>query len=273
MAAVHLEDIVCRCLDHLLAFGEDDCLQNVYELGNVGHLYALAVLVEDVEVDAGDECISDSILLIEEARVGSFFNVVPCAPLIDHETDPAVRIVSVHDGRMLLNELFHRKCLGESHVPFFVVKARSASLVIPVVRKCVIVERQAVHVAEVLRECSLLSEALAKKCLGPVIVFIGRTYGKFLDLLVLIVVLNKCLVLLIEVSVVLGDHVAAAAPCLVAYCKVVNCPGLLPAIGSSEVCHWRYTVKGHILYPFAHLSDCATADITVNVCLASELLS
>ena len=110
------------------------------------------MLVEDIEVDACDECITDSILLIEEARVGAFLNVIPCAPFVNHETDPAVRIVSVHDGRMLLDELFHCESLGKSHVPLFVIELSSRTLVIPVVRECVIVERKAVHITEVLRE-------------------------------------------------------------------------------------------------------------------------
>ena len=109
------------------------------------------MLIEYVEVDAGDERISDRILLIEEAGVGSFFNVIPSTPFVDHETDPAVRVISVHDRRVLLNELFHIKCLGKSHVPLFVIEACGTSLMIPVVRNGVVMERKAVHVTEVLR--------------------------------------------------------------------------------------------------------------------------
>ena len=233
MAAEHLEYIVCRGLDHLVAFSKDNCLKNVYELCDVGHLYTLAVLIEDIEVDACDERVTDSVLLVKEARIGAFLNVIPCTPFVDHKTDPAVRVISVHDGGMLLDEFLHGESFRERHIPLFVVEFSGRTLVIPVVRECVIVECEAVHIAEVLRVCALLSEALTKHCLRPVIVLVCRAYSKLLDLLVGIELLNKSLVMLIEICVVFRNHVAAAAPCLVADCEIVDRPGLLPAVGSS----------------------------------------
>ena len=191
------------------------------------------MLVEDVEIDACNERIADSVLLIEEARVGAFLNVVPCAPLVNHETDPAVRVISVHDGGMFLDELFHGESFRERHIPLFVIKLCGRALVIPIVRERVVMEREAVHVTEVLRECALLSEALAEHRLSPVVVLIRRTYRELLDLLVGIVLLNECLIVLVEVCVVLGNHVSAASPCLVANCEIVDRPGLLPAVSSS----------------------------------------
>ena len=233
MAAEHLEYIVCRCLDHLIAFSKDNCLKNVYELGDVGHLYTLAVLVEDIEVDACDERVADRVLLIKEARIGAFLNVIPCAPLVNHEADPAVRVISVHDGGMLLDEFFHGECFRERHIPLFVIELSGRTLVIPIVGKRVIVERKAVHVTEVLRVCALLSEAFTEHCLCPVIVLVCRAYSKLLDLLVRIKLLYKSLIVLIEICVVLRDHVAAASPCLVADSEIIYCPGLLAAVGSS----------------------------------------
>ena len=191
------------------------------------------MLVEDVEVDACDERVADRVLLIKEARIGAFLNVIPCAPLVNHEADPAVRIISVHDGGMLLDEFFHCESFRERHIPLFVVEFSGRTLVIPVVRECVIVECETVHIAKVLRVCALLSEAFTEHCLCPVIVLVCRAYSKLLDLLVRIKLLNKSLIVLIEICVVLRDHVSAAAPCLVADCEIVDCPGLLPAVSSS----------------------------------------
>ena len=160
MAAVHLEYMVCRRLYHLLAFCQDHCLENVYELGDVGHLDSLAVLVEDVEVDACDQGIADSVLLIQEPGIRAGLDIVPCAPFVYHQADPAFGIVSVHYRGVLLDEFLHREGLGEGHVPLLVVELGRRTLGIPVVGERVVVEGQAVHVTEVLGEGSLLPEAL-----------------------------------------------------------------------------------------------------------------
>ena len=97
MAGEHLEHMICRRPDHLVAFSEDDSLKHVYKLCYISHLYSLAVLVEHIEVDRSDQRVSYSVLLIEEAGIRSFLDIVPCTPFVDHETDPAVRIVPVHN--------------------------------------------------------------------------------------------------------------------------------------------------------------------------------
>ena len=85
--------------------------------------------------------------------------------------------------------------------------------------------------------------------------------------------LNESLVMLIEGCIVFGHHVAAAAPGLVADCKVIDGPGLFPAVRTPQVSHGRHAVEGHVLDPLAHLADRAGSYIAVDVCLASQLLS
>jgi hypothetical protein len=48
------------------------------------------VLVEDVEVERGDERVAQRVLLVQEAGLGALLDVVPRAPLVDDQADRLV---------------------------------------------------------------------------------------------------------------------------------------------------------------------------------------
>ena len=75
----------------------------------------------------------------------------------------------------------------------------------------------------------------------------------------------------VQVSVVLGTHVAAAAPALVAHAEVLHLPGLVLAVCPAQVGHGGFPVEGHVLHPLAHLLNGAGAHVAVDVGFAAHL--
>lgn len=71
MHLVHVEYVVRRSQQHFLAFRKNYSLQHVDRLGNIRHTNAAAVLMENVEGHTGNQRITDGVLLIEEAGIGS----------------------------------------------------------------------------------------------------------------------------------------------------------------------------------------------------------
>ena len=60
--------------------------------------------------------------MVEEARVGVGFGVVPGAPFIEDDADAIVGIVLVHDGCVFGNQLVHKERLFEDIEPIGFVK-------------------------------------------------------------------------------------------------------------------------------------------------------
>ena len=60
-----------------------------------------------------------------------------------------------------------------------------------------------------------------------------------------------------SISSKLWAHISAASPVFVSYAKIINYPRLLVTICLTKICHWRYSVEGHIFYPFAHFTNSA----------------
>ena len=50
----HVINMVCGCHDHFFILGQDQSLQHVHSLSQVGHLNPAAVGVKNVECKAGD---------------------------------------------------------------------------------------------------------------------------------------------------------------------------------------------------------------------------
>ena len=75
----------------------------------------------------------------------------------------------------------------------------------------------------------------------------------------------------VQVSVVLGTHVAAAAPALVAHADVLQLPGFVLAVFPAQVGHGGFPVKGHVFHPLAHFLNGAGTHVAVDVGLAAYL--
>jgi len=116
MGGIHFEDVVGRGEDHLFAFGEDHGLEDVYGLCDVGHADFVAVIVEYVQCQCGDEGIPDGILLVEELSLGVGHGMVPCTPFANAEFDAVSRVVLFHNLPVLVHYFFDMQTLGKEAV-------------------------------------------------------------------------------------------------------------------------------------------------------------
>ena len=105
-----------------LLIGEDHRLEHVDHLGDVGHLYTIGVFVEHVQREGCHESIAKGVLLIEVTGNGARLLIPPGAPLINEQTYLAFWISLIHDGLMLLDDLFDLKAFAECPVILIVVE-------------------------------------------------------------------------------------------------------------------------------------------------------
>src|SRR4029453_12786409 len=100
--------------------------------------------------------------------------------------------------------------------------------------------------------------------IGPMVVVVTRPTGDLGDL-VLAEAAHIGLVAPIFGSIILGAHIAAAAPVLVAHPPELDAPGLRTAIATAQIGHRAGAVEGEILHPLLHLLHRAAADIAANI--------
>src|SRR6266550_1863415 len=67
---------------------------------------------------------------------------------------------------------------------------------------------------------------------------------------------------LVDVGVVLGRHVAAAAPAFVAHAPEAHAPGRAAAVLLPQGGHRARAIEAHVLPPLGHLARRATPDVT-----------
>src|SRR5690625_3842260 len=253
-----------------LGIGQDHRLQHVHGLGDVGHEQAVGVAMETVEMDRGHQGVTHGVLLVQEAGVGAGLDVPPGAPLVDDQSDLLMRVVVVHDGGVASHQLLGAGGAGQGQVPLLGGELGGAALVVPGPAHRVVVQGDrlvgagfSVAVLEVRRG--------AHERLGPGVVVHVRAGGDAGDL-VAAVVAHIGGVLTGQRRVVLGAHVAAAAPGLVADAEVGHLPGLVAAVGASQGGHRGVVGAGEVLDPVAHLGHGAGADIAVDVGLGAQHL-
>ena len=87
MDGKHLEDMIRRGQDHPVILGQDDRLQHIDQLGDIGHPDTVAVVVEQIQVDRRHDGIADGVLLIKKTRIGARLDIIPGSPLIDDQAD------------------------------------------------------------------------------------------------------------------------------------------------------------------------------------------
>ena len=63
--------------------------------------------IEDIQVDTGQHCIPDGVLLIQESRIGSRLHLIPASPFIHDQIHLVLRVITIHDLQMLDDHLVH----------------------------------------------------------------------------------------------------------------------------------------------------------------------
>src|SRR5699024_2151768 len=236
--------------------GEDHRLQHVHRLGDVRHDQALGVAVEAVEVDARHERVPHRVLLVQEPGVGAGFDVPPGAPLVQHQPDLLLRVVAVHDRGVAGDQLLGAGGVGEGAVPLLVAGPSGGALLLPAAGEGVVVQGD--------RLVRQVGTGILHEGLGPAVVVDVRAAGDPGDL-VAGVLAHEGGVLTGQGRVVLGAHVPAAAPGLVADAEEGHLPRLVPTVGAAQRGHRGVVGAGEVLDPFAHLLDRAGADVAVDV--------
>ena len=147
MILKQVKDMPGRCLHHTRTIGQNHGLKDIDHLRDTSHSDTVRVLVENVQRQGRNQCISHGILLIEEARVCTRLHIEPVAPFVDDHADLFIRIILIHDRTVSLDQLFHFICLGESLIPLSLVKLRGASLMLPGPGDGVVMKRKTVCVS------------------------------------------------------------------------------------------------------------------------------
>ncbi|MNC13620.1 hypothetical protein D3C75_613720 [compost metagenome] len=223
----HVENMVGRCQNHFLAFSKNHGLQHVDRLGNVSHPHPVIVLVENIQGQAGNQGIADRVLLIEEARIGSRLDIIPGSPFIDDQADTLLMIILIHNYAVAGNQLIHVQCLLQRREPFIGLKTGSRAFIMPF--PCW---------QRVIMQCDRIHEpgGFTHEHFCPVIVICIRTAGNPVDLVVAVIA-DIGLVTAVQIRIIFGTHIAAAAPVLIPHAKISHAPRLLASILLAQLCH------------------------------------
>ena len=222
MILIHVKHMVGRCFDHLRTLGQNHRLKYIDHLRDIRHLHTVAVFVEDVQVDAGYQSVTHGILLVQESRIGSRLHVEPGAPLVDDHAHLLLRIILVHDRSVAADQFIHIPGFLHSLIPCFFIKLRSASLVLPSTRMCVVVQRQSVHKSVLIRRAS--AEGRFHHFLCPLIIVHIRSAGNLFDRLLAVIASHIRLISAVHISVKFRVHVSSAAPVFISDTEKVHLP-------------------------------------------------
>ena len=260
---------------------EDDRLKNIDHLGDAGHLHSVRMLVEEVQVNAGHQCVAHGILLIQEARIGAGFHRKPGAPFVHDHAQLLFRIILIHDSAVHIDQVLHVKCFGQCLVPGLLIKLCRTALDLPSFRMSVIMKGKTVRIA--VEPGFTMPEQGLHHAFGPLGVIDIGAAGDPTDQVRSVDIRNLTfcvsvlpdigLVTAVFVGIKLRCHIAAAAPVLIAHSKEVHLPGCGMTVFCAKICHGGYSVKGHVLHPFGHFLHGAAAEIAVDIGLAAQLFT
>ena len=122
------------------------------------------------------------------------------------------------------------------------------------------------------RECVHVAARLAHEYIGPFVVRSVRAAGDLVQLLVGIVA-AVATVATHQIGIVLGAHIAAAAPVLVADTPELHVPRLIASVLAAQVRHRRDAVEVDVLHPLRHFLHGTAANISADVRFAADLLA
>ena len=118
----HIKDIVGWCEDNFFSLGKNHRLQHIDGLSDVRHPNTVAVIVEDIQIARRGHRIAHGVLLIQERRIGSRFNSVPCSPFIHNQRNFFVWVSFIHDGAMPGKIFIHLQSILENIEPFALIE-------------------------------------------------------------------------------------------------------------------------------------------------------
>ena len=129
MLLVHVIDMIRWRNDKVFLIGEEQAVEIVDKLSGIGHLHLVAVIIENVEGEGGDESITHCALLLEEivAFRGTGAAWMPAAPFIDNERALILAVEAADKIPCLVDDMIHEGCFGEQVVELFVCEVETAA--------------------------------------------------------------------------------------------------------------------------------------------------
>ena len=89
----------------------DILYEYIYKLGDIRHGDPVTMLVEYIKIYSCHKSISHCILLIQESRIGTRLNIIPCTPFVNHQANLMILIILVHDSGMAADKFIHKQGL------------------------------------------------------------------------------------------------------------------------------------------------------------------
>ena len=228
---------------------------------DVGHAHTVGVIVEDVQMQSGDNRVAQRILLIEKTGVRAGLDVVPHAPLADNQPDALARIVAIQNRGMAHDQRVHAPGFLHGAEPLPLGDVGGGSLVLPRAHHRVVMQVNAVdHPAGVLHDR-----------FGPVVIA-GIGSGRDAECAVLPHRPQKFREVLVGVCVVLGRHGATTAPAFVAYAPEAHLERLRMPVLRALIRQRAAARMVQVFPPAGHLLHSAAADVSHYECLRAEAL-
>ena len=192
-------------------------------------------------------------MLVEKTRIGFRFDTVPRAPLIDNQSHSLSRIIPVHNAGVPCDDPIDPAGFAEHIEPFRLTKFRCGAAE-RIVGACIIMNAQSVH-----HPPGLLHQDFRPRVIIPVAAagdLVNSVVRKIADI---------CLVSFVNIGIVFGCHVSAAAPVFIPHAEVGELPWVFPPVLSPQVSHGTDTVKCHVFDPFLHFLNGAASDIPADI--------
>ena len=171
-----------------------------------------------------------------------------------------------------MNQFIQLKSLCQRLIPCCIVEVQCTSLVRPVIlRQCIVMQGKSVHKAMHPFRCIFKTGLQHIFCpisisrIGTAAYLENRLFG--------IIISHIGLVSAVQIAIVGWGHIAAASPVFVTDTEVIHLPCFLSAVFSTQVCHRRYPVESHVLYPLGHLLYGTASHIAIDVGLTTDLFT
>ena len=215
--------------------------------------------MEDVEAKRCDESVTQGILLVKVSWDSAGFFVPPGTPLIEHKGYVLFRIIFVHDGAVLFDNVFYLTAFTHCPVIIVFVELCGCSFTSAPAGYGVIMERESVHT----------STYAVHQDFSPVIIVIACTTGN-LKQMVAVVVAAVGGVTAIQISVIFRTHASAASPTFVTYTEVFHFPCFVTTVLAAKSCHRRISFGSHVFYPFCQFFYSTTTYVSADIRFSTQ---
>ena len=129
MLFVHVIDMICGRDNEIFLIGEEEAVEIVDKLRCIGHLHFFAIVVEDIESEGSDECVSHRALLFKEivAFRRARASWMPAAPFIDNERTLVLAVEAADEIPCLIDDMVHERCFGEQMIELIVREVETSA--------------------------------------------------------------------------------------------------------------------------------------------------